>query len=107
MEAAADGDFVIAFYNPVSVNRKTLLKTAREILLKSRSSDTPVLLARNLGRKGEKLLYRTLENLTVDEVDMLTVVIIGSSNSKIFGLGDGLRIYTPRGYSKKLDRDLV
>ena len=107
VEAAADGDFVIAFYNPVSVNRKTLLKTAREILLKNRSLDTPVLLARNLGRKGEKLLYRTLENLTVDEVDMLTVVIIGSSNSKIFRLGDGLRIYTPRGYSKKLDRDLV
>ena len=107
IKAAADGDFVIAFYNPVSANRKTLLKTAKEILLKVRPSDTPVLLAKNLGRTGEKILYRNLLNLSVDEVDMLTVVIIGSSNSKIFKLGDGQRIYTPRGYSRKLDGDMA
>ena len=107
IEAATYGDFVIAFYNPVSLNRRTLLKRAKETLLKHRSGVTPVLLAKNLGRTNETLLYRKLEDLRVDEVDMLTVVIVGSSNSKIVELGGGSRMYTPRGYARKIDGDLA
>ena len=108
LHAAAEGDFVIAFYNPVSKRRRTLLDEAREILLKHRPADTPVLLAASLGRPEEKLTLRTLGALKTDEVDMLTVVMIGSSNSKAFQTGDlsagagGWRIYTPRGYAKKM-----
>jgi cobalt-precorrin 5A hydrolase/precorrin-3B C17-methyltransferase len=107
--AAAEGDFVIAFYNPVSKRRRTLLAEAREILLKHRPAETPVLLASNLGRPEEKLTRRTLATLEVDEVDMLTVVLVGASQSKAFETGDksagadGWRIYTPRGYAKKID----
>ena len=107
IEAAAYGDFVIAFYNPVSLNRRTLLKGAKETLLKHRPGVTPVLLAKNLGRTNETLLYRKLEDLRVDEADMLTVVIVGSSNSKIVELGGGPRMYTPRGYARKIDGDLA
>lgn len=108
LHAAAEGDFVVAFYNPVSKRRRTLLDEAREILLKHRPADTPVLLAASLGRPEETLTLRTLETLKTDEVDMLTVVMIGSSNSKAFQTGDlsagagGWRIYTPRGYAKKM-----
>jgi cobalt-precorrin 5A hydrolase/precorrin-3B C17-methyltransferase len=108
LHAAAEGDFVIAFYNPVSKRRRTLLDEAREILLKHRPADTPVLLAASLGRPEETLTLRTLGTLQTDEVDMLTVVMIGSSNSKAFQTGDlsagadGWRIYTPRGYAKKM-----
>ena len=98
IKAASEGDFVIAFYNPVSKKRRTLLAEARDILLKHRPADTPVLLASNLGRPEEKLVYRDLEKLDVDEVDMLTVVLIGSSQSRL--VGD--RMYTPRGYAKKM-----
>ena len=98
IKAASEGDFVIAFYNPVSKKRRTLLAEARDILLEHRPSDTPVLLASNLGRPEEKLVYRDLEKLDVDEVDMLTVVLIGSSQSRL--VGD--RMYTPRGYAKKM-----
>jgi len=98
IKAAAEGDFVIAFYNPVSKKRRTLLAEAREILLRHRPAETPVLLASNLGRPEEKLIYRDLAKLEVDEVDMLTVVLIGSSQSRL--VGD--RMYTPRGYSKKM-----
>ncbi|MCL4133735.1 UNVERIFIED_CONTAM: hypothetical protein GTU68_002137 [Idotea baltica] len=80
IKAAAEGDFVIAFYNPVSKKRRTLLAETREILLQHRPDDTPVLLASNLGRPEEKLIYRDLAKLEVDEVDMLTVVLIGSSH---------------------------
>ncbi|MFT6169184.1 MAG: cobalt-precorrin 5A hydrolase/precorrin-3B C17-methyltransferase [Celeribacter sp.] len=106
LNAAAEGDFVIAFYNPVSIKRRTLLAEARDILLKHRPADTPVMLASNLGRPTENVRYRRLDELEVDEVDMLTVVLIGSSNSRLAQLGEGPRMYTPRGYARKIDGDL-
>lgn len=106
LRAAAEGDFVIAFYNPVSKTRRTLLAEAREILLAHRPADTPVLLASSLGRPEEEIRYRRLDGLEVDEVDMLTVVLVGSSNSKLAQLGAGPRMYTPRGYARKIDGDL-
>ena len=98
VKAAAEGDFVIAFYNPVSRTRRTLLAESRDILLAHRPADTPVLLASSLGRPEEKLVYRDLSALEVDEVDMLTVVLVGSSQSRV----TGGRMYTPRGYAKKM-----
>ncbi|MEJ6403436.1 precorrin-3B C(17)-methyltransferase [Yoonia sp. 2307UL14-13] len=107
LRAAAEGDFVIAFYNPVSMRRRTLLAEAREILLKHRPEATPVLLASSLGRPEEQVRYRRLDELEVDEVDMLTVVLVGSSHSRLARLGDGPRMYTPRGYARKIDGDLA
>ncbi len=106
LNAAAEGDFVIAFYNPVSLRRRTLLAEARDILLQHRPFDTPVMLASSLGRSEEHVRYRKLGELEVDEVDMLTVVLIGSSNSRLAHLGEGPRMYTPRGYARKIDGDL-
>jgi len=103
LHAAAAGDFVIAFYNPVSKRRRTLLAEARDILLEHRGADTPVLLASSLGRAEEDIRYRTLATLEVDEVDMLTVVLVGSSQSRLAQLGEGARMYTPRGYARKID----
>tara|TARA_R100000322_G_scaffold162647_3_gene125656 strand:- start:48814 stop:50655 length:1842 start_codon:yes stop_codon:yes gene_type:complete len=106
LHAAAEGDFVIAFYNPVSRRRRTLLAEARDILLDHRPADTPVLLASSLGRPEENIRYRRLAELEVDEVDMLTVVLIGSSNSRLAELGEGPRMFTPRGYARRIDGDL-
>ena len=107
LHAAAQGDFVIAFYNPVSKTRRTLLAEAREILLQHRPADTPVMLASSLGRKEEHVRYRRLDQLEVDEVDMLTVVLVGSSNSRLAQMGEGPRMFTPRGYARKIDGDLA
>ncbi|MCA8879949.1 MAG: precorrin-3B C(17)-methyltransferase [Rhodobacteraceae bacterium] len=104
LRAAAEGDFVIAFYNPVSARRRTLLAEAREILLAHRPASTPVLLAASLGRPEERLRYRRLDELDVDEVDMLTLVLVGSSQSRLAELGEGPRFYTPRGYAAKLSQ---
>ncbi len=106
IKAAAEGNFVIAFYNPVSKRRRTLLTEARDILLRHRPADTPVMLAGSLGRAEEHLRYRRLDELRVDEVDMLTVVLVGSSHSKLAQLGEGPRMYTPRGYARRIDGDL-
>ena len=65
------------------------------------------MLASNLGRPEEMIRYRRLDALEVDEVDMLTVVLVGSSNSKLAALGEGPRMFTPRGYARKIDGDLA
>lgn len=102
VKAAAEGDFVIAFYNPVSKRRRTQLAYARDKLLEYRPTDTPVILATNLGRVGELVRVVQLGELNIDDVDMLTVVIVGSSNSQTVTTGDGREwVYTPRGYSAK------
>lgn len=100
VRAAADGDFVIAFYNPVSMRRTWQLMKARDILLDARPGATPVILARNLGRDGEQVRTVTLDALEVADVDMLTVVLVGSSETRAVARGDGRHwIYTPRGYA--------
>jgi cobalt-precorrin 5A hydrolase/precorrin-3B C17-methyltransferase len=101
LRAAAEGDFVLALYNPVSRTRRTLLSEARDILLAHRPADTPVLLARSLGRADESLALRRLDALSVEEVDMMTLVMVGSSQSRVVERGDGARLYTPRGYERK------
>jgi cobalt-precorrin 5A hydrolase/precorrin-3B C17-methyltransferase len=102
VRAAAEGDFVIAFYNPVSKRRRTQLAHAKEVLLQHRPSDTPVILAANLGREGETVRVVPLAELDVDDVDMLTVVLVGSSQTRTVKTGDGRQwVYTPRGYAAK------
>ncbi|WP_102961083.1 precorrin-3B C(17)-methyltransferase [Mangrovicella endophytica] len=102
VRAAAEADFVIAFYNPVSRKRRTQLAFARDVLLQHRPAETPVVLATNLGRPGEHVRIVPLGELDIDEVDMLTVVVVGSSESRTVTTGDGRRwVYTPRGYSGK------
>lgn len=99
LKAAADGDFAIALYNPRSARRNDHLDRAREILLKARAPETPVALARNLGRAEETVALTTLGALNSAEVDMLTLVLIGSSATR--QLGDRPMLYTPRGYAAK------
>ncbi len=102
VKAAAEGDFVIAFYNPVSKRRRTQLEYAKGVLLEHRPDNTPVILATNLGREGEMVRVVALAELDINEVDMLTVVIVGSSETTTVDTGDGKTwVYTPRGYSAK------
>lgn len=106
IRAAADGDFVVAFYNPVSRRRNTQLPAARDILLNARPADTPVVLARNLGRADESIDVITLGALTTEAVDMTTVVLVGSSETRRIDRRDGgVWVYTPRGYAAKNSKD--
>lgn len=99
VEAAARAGFVVAFYNPVSSKRRRLLDRARAILLASRPADTPVVVARALGRAGEEVRITTLEALSAEGLDMLTTVVVGAPGSRSFDLPDGRRfVFTPRGY---------
>ena len=94
LKAAAAGDFVVALYNPRSLGRDWQLGRARELLLEHRPGSTPVLLARQLGRAEEALSLHTLADLPIEAVDMLTLVLIGNSTSRV----EAGRMVTPRGY---------
>ncbi len=99
LKAAADGDFVVGLYNPVSRRRRTQLTSARDILLAHRPPDTPVILARNVGREGETVRVIALGDLTPEHADMLTIVLIGSSTTRAIRAGVNRWVYTPRGYA--------
>lgn len=105
LTAAAQADFVVALYNPASQKRRRQLETARDILLAHRPDDTPVIVARNLAREGETVEIVTLSELRLETIDMLTVVIIGNSQSRSLHAGGRHWAYTPRGYARKQDAE--
>ncbi len=94
LKSAAQGDFVIAIFNPKSIKRNWQLKKAVDLLLEFREKSTPVAIARQLGRPEEIIEIYTLESLPFNQVDMLTIVIIGNSQSFI----NSKKFLTPRGY---------
>ncbi|MDZ8092638.1 MAG: precorrin-3B C(17)-methyltransferase [Nostoc sp. DedQUE05] len=99
--AAAEADFVIAFYNPVSKERTWQLAEARNILLRHRTPDTPVVLARNLGRPGQTVKAIALEQLTPASADMRTIILVGSTKTRTIKRRDGnIWVYTPRRYTE-------
>ncbi|UBF29994.1 precorrin-3B C(17)-methyltransferase (plasmid) [Kovacikia minuta CCNUW1] len=99
--AAAQADFVIAFYNPVSKQRTWQLAKAQEILLNWRSPTTPVVLGRNLGRSEQSVRVISLEQLTPAHADMRTVILIGSNKTRTIRRANGeVWVYTPRTYEE-------
>lgn len=95
LRAASTGDFVVGLYNPRSKGRHWQLKRAIEIFLENCLAETPVAIARQLGRVEEKVTLHTLDTVPIDKVDMFSLVLIG--NSRSFANGDWF--VTPRGYT--------
>jgi cobalt-precorrin 5A hydrolase/precorrin-3B C17-methyltransferase len=97
LEAAAAADFVVALYNPRSARRPGHLAEAAGILLRHRAPETPVFVGRNLGRDGEEQSIFSLSELADAEIDMLSIVLVGSSRTRLIDSSPP-RLYTPRGY---------
>lgn len=99
LRAAAKGDFVVVLYNPASKARATRIKQVFDLLRAPKAPTTPVAFARAVGRADEKLTLTTLGEADVSLVDMATLVIIGSSETR-FIPRDGARAWmlTPRAY---------
>lgn len=102
LDLAAQADLALAFYNPISRSRPWQLGRALEIVAQHRTSQTPVVLGRDIGRPGQTLRVTTLGQLTPDQVDMRTMVLIGSSTTCVFPRAEGGEwVYTPRWYETK------
>ena len=99
LELAAQGDFVVSIYNPKSRGRVTQIEEAREIMMEYKPKSTPVAIVRNAGREDERYVLTTLDEMLNHEIDMLTIVLIGNSNTFV----KNGKIITPRGYEGKYD----
>jgi len=97
---AAEADLVMAFYNPISRARPWQLDKALDIVREYRAAQTQAVLGRDIGRPGGTLRTLTLGELRSSDVDMRTMVIVGSSMTRRFGdaAGGGEWVYTPRWY---------
>ena len=95
--AAAQGDFTVVLYNPLSKRRRWQLQRAQEILSAYRRGQTAVVVGRNLCRNGQNVSLLTLDTLDPNQIDMLSIVIVGSSRIKNFTTSLGQSwVYTPR-----------
>jgi len=94
IRAAAEGDFVVAFYNPRSGDRDWQLGAALEILARHRDPDTPVGVVHDAFRPGQQVLVTTLASVDPAVADMRSVVIVGSASTRVIAG----RMVTPRGY---------
>jgi precorrin-2 C20-methyltransferase/precorrin-3B C17-methyltransferase len=95
LDAAGAADLALALYNPASKTRREQLDRAREVLLRHRAPETPVVVARAVGGADEAVTVTTLGALDTALVDMRTLVIVGSSTTRVTAGG---RVYTPRRY---------
>jgi precorrin-3B C17-methyltransferase len=97
LAAAAGADFVIALYNPASAARPGRIHEAFALLRSLRSSATPVIFARAAGRPGEHISVETLAAADPGRADMSTLIIIGSSATRIIPRNNAAPfVYTPR-----------
>ena len=99
LDHAAAADLAMAFYNPISRARPWQLGRALEIVARHRAPETVVVLGRDIGRPAEQLTLTSLGELRPEQVDMRTLVIIGSSLTRRVPRGNGEDwVYTPRWY---------
>ncbi|GAA2235289.1 precorrin-3B C(17)-methyltransferase [Streptomyces nogalater] len=94
VQAAAEADLVVTFYNPRSRGRDWQLPKALAILAGHREPATPVGVVRNASRPDESSRVTTLAALDPAAVDMMTVVTVGNTATRIIAG----RMVTPRGY---------
>jgi precorrin-3B C17-methyltransferase len=99
LTAAADGDFVIALYNPASKTRPTRIFEAFDLLRRRKAAATPVAFARAVGRPDEAIVLTHLGEADPALADMSTLVLIGSSETRFVSRGEARPwLLTPRSY---------
>jgi precorrin-3B C17-methyltransferase len=99
LKAAADGDFVIALYNPASKARPRQIYDAFDLLRKRKAGATPVAFARAIGRPDERIVLTDLARADPGVADMSTLVLIGSSETRLIARGEARPwLLTPRSY---------
>ncbi|WP_435853769.1 precorrin-3B C(17)-methyltransferase [Streptomyces sparsogenes] len=102
LRAAAAADLVLALYNPGSRSRIWQVGKARELLLEHRAPDTPVVLGRDVGGPEERIRIVRLADLDPAQVDMRTILLIGSSQTRATRRADGTEVvWTPRRYPER------
>ncbi|WP_415403886.1 precorrin-3B C(17)-methyltransferase [Tateyamaria sp. SN3-11] len=96
LRLAAEGDFAMAFYNPRSKSRPEGFVRTLKVLKEACGDNRPVIFARNVTRPDEDIQIVPLQDTTPDMADMRTMVIVGSSRTRIIPRDGAPIVYTPR-----------
>jgi precorrin-3B C17-methyltransferase len=97
LKAAAEADFVIALYNAASKARPHQLDRAFDFLRNLKGGETVTVFARAAGTDHAEVTVTTLAEAKASTADMRTLVIIGSSSTRLIDRADRLPfVYTPR-----------
>ena len=101
LEAVLTADLVIALYNPISRARPWQLGAALALAAEHRAPETPVILARAVGRPDEAIRILTLAEAREASADMATLVMIGASATRLIPReGAAPFVYTPRSVAR-------
>lgn len=102
LRAAARSALPAVLYNPAGRKRRQLLGEALDIFREERGKDLLCAWVKHAGRPQEQRWIGRLADFPVQEVDMSTLVILGSART----LREGDVLYEARGYVEKyLSRD--
>jgi precorrin-3B C17-methyltransferase len=96
LRLAAEADFAMAFYNPRSATRPEGFARTLEVLKEACGDARPVIFARNVSLPDETIRFVPLTDTTPDMADMRTVVIVGSSQTRVIARDGTPFVYTPR-----------
>jgi precorrin-3B C17-methyltransferase len=97
LDAAAAADYVIVLYNPASKARPWQLGRAFSLIAEHRAGTTPVIFAHAVGQPDEHIDITTLAKADATAADMRTLIIVGSSATRIVDAGAHPPfVYTPR-----------
>lgn len=96
LRLAAQADFAMALYNPRSAARPQGFVRALAVLRESCGDARPVIFARAVMTPQEVLRVLALGDATPEMADMRTVVIVGSSTTRVIAREGAAWVYTPR-----------
>jgi precorrin-2 C20-methyltransferase/precorrin-3B C17-methyltransferase len=103
IDKAAAADLVLALYNPASRTRTWQVAAVRELILRHRIPATPVVVGRSVGRPGERVSITSLGELDPAGIDMNTLLIVGSSTTRVSAPHGRETVFTPRHYEPGLE----
>jgi len=96
LRLAAEADFAMAFYNPRSKSRPDGFARVLDVLNAACGDDRPVIFARAVSTPEEEIRVVPLTQATPEMADMRTMVLVGSSLTRVLREGDDPLVYTPR-----------
>lgn len=100
LRLAAEADFAMAFYNPRSKSRPEGFEKALKTLKDACGDNRPMIFARNVSRPDQTIKVVPLQETTPVMADMRTVVLLGSSQTRIVNRDGAPLVYTPRSVAK-------
>lgn len=96
LRLAVEADFAMAFYNPRSKARPEGFQKVLTLLKDTCQDNRPVIFARAISTPEESVKIVSLPDCTADLADMRTVVLVGSSQTRVVERPRGPLVYTPR-----------